>query len=266
MTPLPVIDVHAHIGRSVGFDRPQSHEQYVATMAASNIQHAILSPAAAGRQADGVRDSMRENDAIADAMRADPRRFPVGLAAVEVRHEERALAELERCFNDLGLRGVVFHAMFSGFSVRDDDGVLAPLLDFINERGALCLMHAMPDTGPFAMESPREIGKLAERYPSAIFVMGHPAITEDQRAAAIEAALGRDNLYLDLAFQESPSTAEVLVRTLGAERVLFGSDSPYRDPQTTIRSVEAARISDDAKERILYRNALELLQRYNDAL
>jgi predicted TIM-barrel fold metal-dependent hydrolase len=265
MTPHPVIDVHAHIGRSVGFDRAQSYEQCVATMDAANIQHAIISPAAAGRQADGVRDSMRQNDAIADAMSADPLRFPLGLAAVEVRHEERALEELERCFNELGLRGVVFHAMFSGFSVRED-GVLAPLLDFVNARGGLCLMHAMPDTGPFAMESPREIGKLAERYPGVIFVMGHPAITEDQRAVAIEAALGRDNLYLDLAFQESPATVEVLVRALGAERVLFGSDAPYRDPQTTIRSVEAARLSDDAKEMILYRNALELLRRYSDVL
>jgi hypothetical protein len=57
-----------------------------------------------------------------------------------------------------------------------------------------------------------------------------------------------------------------MVRALGAERVLFGSDAPYRDPQDTIRSVEAARISDDAKERILYRNAIELIDRYSNVL
>src|SRR5206468_1326113 len=117
-------------------------------------------------------------------------RFPVGLAIVEVRHEEKALVELERVFRTLGLQGLMLHAMFSGFSVGVGD-VLDPVLDLANQQGALCLMHALPDTGPFGMESPRAIVELAARYPQVAFIMGHSAITDDQRAVSIEAALGR---------------------------------------------------------------------------
>jgi uncharacterized protein len=257
----PVIDVHAHIGRSVSVGAEQGYRGYIQTMRAAGIDQAILSPMAGGRQADGVLDTMKENDSIAEAMRAEAHRFPVGLAIVEVRHEEKALVELERAFRVLGLQGLVLHAMFSGFSVGIGT-VLDPLLEFVNDEGGLCLMHALPGTDVFAMESPRAIGEVAARYPEVAFIMGHPAITDDQRAVSIEAAIGRDNVYVDLAYQSAPSTVEVLVRTLGAERVLFGSDAPFCDPRAIIRSVEAARISDEAKERILYRNGAELIDRH----
>ena len=257
----PVIDVHAHIGRTVWTGQGQTFSAYLETMRAANIDQAILSPVAGGRAADGARDTMRENDAIAEAMREEPLRFPVGLATVEVRHEELALLELERALDTLGLHGVAFHAMFSGFVVGAG-GVLDPLLELADQREALCLMHAMPEAGAFSMESPRAIGELAERYPRVTFIMGHPAISADERAVAVEAAAGRENVYLDLAYQASSETVEVLVRALGAERVLFGSDAPFCDPLPTIRSVAAARVSDDAKERILGGNARELIERH----
>src|SRR5438445_9485753 len=112
-----IVDVHAHIGRTVAIGMKYGYVEYIETMRAANIEKAVLSPMAGGRQADGVRDTMRENDAIAEAMRADPVRFPIGLAIVEVRHEEKALKELERAFGELRLQGLMLHAMFSGFSM-----------------------------------------------------------------------------------------------------------------------------------------------------
>jgi predicted TIM-barrel fold metal-dependent hydrolase len=256
------IDVHVHIGRTIAIDVQHSHTQYLKTMRSANIEQAILSPMSGGRQTDGIQDTMRENNAIAQAMREEPVRFPVGLATIEIRHEEKALEELERSFDVLGLRGLVFHAMFSGFFLGVGN-VLDPLLDFANQREALCLMHAMPESGDFAMESPRAIGDLAGRYRDMVFVMGHPAITADQRSISIEAAKGRDNVYVDLAYQDNPETVEIYVRTLGPEHILFGSDAPFRQPLPTIHSVEAARISDDARERILYKNAADLIERYS---
>ena len=255
-----VIDVHAHIGRTVAIGAAHTHTEYLETMHSAGIDVAVLSPMAGGRQAEGVRDTMRENDAIADAVREHPTRFPVGLATVEVRHEEKAIEELRRAYDELGLHGVAFHAMFSGFSVGQGT-VLDPLLGLTNERAGLCLMHAMPEAGEFSMESPRAIGDLASRYPAVTFIMGHPAMTADQRAVSVEAAIGRENIYLDLAYQADPQTVEVLVRALGAERLLFGSDAPFRDPAATIRSIEAAQITDAEREQILHLNAAELINR-----
>jgi predicted TIM-barrel fold metal-dependent hydrolase len=258
----PVIDVHVHIGRTIATNRSQTAAEYLEAMRSANVERAIISPMAGGRQAEGIRDTMAENDTIAEAMRKDPARFPVGLATVEVRHEEKALEELERAFDELGLRGLVFHAMFSGFYVGRG-GVLDPLLEALDERRGLCLMHAMPETGGFSMESPKEIGLLAARYPQVTFIIGHPSMSDDQRTACIDAARGRDNVFLDLALEVRSETVELFVEALGAERVVLGTDSPFRDPQPTILAVETARVSDAAKERILYGNGAELIDRYS---
>ena len=51
-----------------------------------------------------------------------------------------------------------------------------------------------------------------------------------------------------------------LVRTFGAERVLFGTDSPWADPQTELRHIRALPLSDEEKAAILGGNAKRLLR------
>jgi uncharacterized protein len=256
-----VIDVHAHVGHTLATNIGQTYADYLRTMDALNIQQAIISPAAGGRQAEGIQDTMRENDTIAAAMQGHPNRFPVGLAGLEPRHQEKAVAELDRAVSQLGLHGMVFHAVFSGFFVGTGN-VLDPIFDLANDFGALCLMHSTPD----AMASPEAIGALAARYRRVTIIMGHPLFTPNQRAGAIAAVKAQDNLYLDLSYQDDPTNAEVTVHALGAERVLFGSDAPYYDPAATIRSIEEARISDEAKERVLYGNGADLIERFRGGL
>lgn len=255
-----VIDVHAHIGRTIASDIGQTYLEFLKTMDAVNMRQAILSAAAGDRQAEGVEDTMRQNDAVAEAMRAYPDRFPVGLAYLEPRHQEKAVEELDRALTQLGMQGMAFHAMLSGFWVGRGH-ILDPIFDLANQREALCLMHCQPDS-PDSMAPPTAIGELAARYPRVTIIMGHPTLTVQQRTDSIEAARRADNLYLDLAYQQDPENAEVTVRALGAERVLFGSDAPFFDPALTIRSIEAAHITDDARERVLYGNAAELVERF----
>lgn len=50
-----------------------------------------------------------------------------------------------------------------------------------------------------------------------------------------------------------------LVRTFGAQRVLFGTDSPWTDPQDAIRRIRALPLSDEEKTAILGGNAQRLL-------
>ncbi len=256
-----VIDVHAHVGHTLATDLGQTYAEYLRTMDALNIRRAIISVAAGGRQAEGIHDTRRENDVIAEAMQAHPDRFPVGLAGLEPRHQEKAVEELDRTVRRLGLHGMVFHATFSGFFVGAGN-VLDPIFDLANDFGALCLMHSTPD----AMASPEAIGQLAGRYPRVTIIMGHPLFTPVQRDGAIAAVKAQNNLYLDLSYQQDPTNAELTVQALGAERVLFGSDAPYYDPAATIRSIEEARISDHAKERILYGNGADLIERFRGPL
>ena len=52
---------------------------------------------------------------------------------------------------------------------------------------------------------------------------------------------------------------EELVDGVGVDRVLFGSDMPLMGPRTQIGKIITARISDEAKQKILGGNAGRLL-------
>ena len=54
-----------------------------------------------------------------------------------------------------------------------------------------------------------------------------------------------------------------LAGQVGRERILFGADLPYYDYRLLQQIIEQAPIDDDLKDRIAYRNMLELIRRYN---
>jgi predicted TIM-barrel fold metal-dependent hydrolase len=248
-----IIDVHSHVGRTITSDVGQTVDEWITLMRKSGVDQAILSVAAGGLQSGGIEDTRRANDGIAAAVAAHPDLFPAGLASIEVRHGAAAVAEVGRAFEELGLKGLAFHATFEGFSVDSEafDSVLAATRD----RRALVLLHSTTD----AKASPKAIAAVAARYPNLSFVMGHPVFSESQRAEAVTAVLGATNVQLDVAYQADPATTEFFVREVGADRVFFGSDAPFFPPADVIRSIEDADITEVDREKILGGNARALL-------
>lgn len=53
--------------------------------------------------------------------------------------------------------------------------------------------------------------------------------------------------------------ARSLIRLYGADRVLFGSDFPMWDPALELTLLARVGLTDDERERVLWRNARELL-------
>jgi predicted TIM-barrel fold metal-dependent hydrolase len=248
-----IIDVHSHVGHTITSDVGQTVDEWIALMASSGVDQAVLSVAAGGLQADGIADTRRANDGVAAAVAARPDLFPVGLASVEVRHGAAGVAEVGRAFDELGLKGLAFHATFEGFSV--DSTAFGAVLDATAERRGLVLLHSTPD----AKASPRAIAAVAARYPGLTFVMGHPLFSDDQKAQAVEAVLTTPNVHVDIAYQADPATTEFFVREVGADRVFFGSDAPFFPPADVIASVERADISDADREAVFSGNARALL-------
>ena len=252
MTARRIIDVHSHIGRTITNGIGQDVETWLAAMDAAGIDQAIISVAAGGIQAEGLADTRRANDVIAEAVRKHPQRFPIGLAGIEVRHGEAGIGEVRRAL-EIGLRGLVFHASFEGFDL--DSPVFADLLKALGDRPALVLLHATTD----ARSNPRAIGRVAQKFPHLFFIAGHPVFTEEQRAQCVGAVQSNGNLNLDLAYQADPATTEFFVREVGAARIFFGSDAPYFEPSRVIASIEAAAISGKDREQIFSTNAERLI-------
>lgn len=106
----------------------------------------------------------------------------------------------------------------------------------------------------------RAICGLAERYPEGRFVMAHIG---GMRAWAhgILQAKDIENLYIDISGTPSlmNGIVEEAVRILGPDRVLFGSDSRFDGTRYTVERIQHSQLSDEVKQKILYRNCEELL-------
>lgn len=250
------IDVHAHVGKTVANNIGQTVDQLLQRMDAAGMTQAILSPAAADRQAEGIVNTRRMNDVVANAVREHPTRFPAGFGLVEPRHEELAIDELLRLLDDLHLAGIAVHPMLEGYYL-DTPLRVEPLFEILDDRRALCLMHCSPDPG--SGESPAAVRAVVSKYPNVTTFLGHAFLTATQQAAAVELVREFPHVYLDVAYQSDPRMTESLVSAVGSERVVFGTDQPFYAPGDVLRSVLNADISETDKNNILFANVQRVL-------
>ncbi|MCI8623147.1 MAG: amidohydrolase [Provencibacterium sp.] len=170
-----------------------------------------------------------------------------------------ALERLEG-FAALGLRGVKLHPDYQGFDAGEKR--LYPLYERMSELGLPCCFHAGFD--PFSPDhihaTPAMFVQIKRDFPRLRLILAHMGgmnLWDD-----VEALLAGKDLYLDTAFvagRIDPRQTARIISKHGAERILFGSDCPWQDSETAARFIESLPLSDDAKERILFRNAAELL-------
>lgn len=128
------------------------------------------------------------------------------------------------------------------------------ILDFINGKNMIVNLH---------IGSPEELIELEKPisfYKNITFVLAHPGYGE-RFEKHLEINKKYENTYLEL----SGSGIEVfgairkIVNNVGYERLLFGTDYPVTAFKTYISAVLSEKISEEAKEHILFENARELL-------
>lgn len=189
------------------------------------------------------------NDFVVDACRRHPDRL-IGFAAVNPWFGEAAVAELRRAA-EAGLRGVVLHPALQGFLLADDlaDPVVAAA-------GELGLPVYVP-TGTPVHALPLQLTELARRFPEVRFLMGHMGHS-DFWIDSIPAVAGAPNVYAELSYKQ-PHTIEDAVRTLGAHRVVFGSDAPFNDLRLELEKFLAADLDDGSRALVAAGTLLSLL-------
>ncbi|MFM7059047.1 MAG: amidohydrolase family protein [Planctomycetota bacterium] len=137
-----------------------------------------------------------------------------------------------------------------------------PLVEQIHSCGGLIMQHTWYKTGgkeSVGESTPEELAVLAARYPQQPFVCAHAGGEWEQGLRAIRQ---QPNIAVETSgFDATAGFVEMAVRELGAERVVFGSHLPSRSLGTELSKVTAARITEDAKCRILGGNFRRLLKR-----
>lgn len=173
---------------------------------------------------------------------------------------EDALQELER-IRQIGLKGVKFHPDYQEFFVGEER--LAPIYAKLEALGLPLLFHAGRDPlSPDVVHAPpKQIAAVAKAFPKLTVIAAHLGGME--RSDEVEKYLvGLPNVWFDLSMAHSfcdPAQAERIVKTHGADHILFGSDLPWGTARQTLALMEQLHLSDEEWELICHRNAERLL-------
>jgi predicted TIM-barrel fold metal-dependent hydrolase len=160
-----------------------------------------------------------------------------------------------------GFKGFKVHPDYQGFFV--DEKRVHPFYEAAQASGMIILFHAGLDRGlPEPIHStPERLSKVHRDFPSLRMVVAHmggeSVFDETERHL-----LGRD-IYMDTSFVLRAMPPQVLERFMKkhpAERILFGSDSPWADQSEELRFLSGLPYLGGAeKEMIAGTNAARLL-------
>lgn len=171
---------------------------------------------------------------------------------------EDALFELER-IKDMGLKGIKFHPDYQGFFV--DDPKMEKIYKKISQLGLITSFHAGFDYG---FEPP--YGCTPERMERALAWFDSPVIAAhwgglNMGEAVIKYLCGKD-IYFDTSFGYASMPkcyAQTIIEKHGADKIVFGTDSPWRTADIEKRLLLSLEISEDEMDKITHKNAQKLL-------
>ena len=106
----------------------------------------------------------------------------------------------------------------------------------------------------------KEVDELAKKYRHVRWVIAHCGESHQTADLAIESMLKHPNVFAEITL--TPVTLGVidyLVEHAGAERVVYGTDLPMRDPRQQLGWVVFSRLSLANKKKVLGENALKVI-------
>ncbi len=247
-----VIDCHAHMGPWYNFHIPGdgTPESMVENMDLVGIGMAVAAPHIA------IGPDIKEgNRQVAEAAE----RYPDRLVAYITINPRYPLPEIEAeisLYHDLfgGIKGFKFHSSCHGVDCSHLG--YGPVYEYANEHGVPILSHVWD--GP-DKDGKSFLARQAAAYPNIAFLHAHSGNSWDVIRKLTAEAKGHPNIYLDMAGSGRPyGGLEYMVKEVGADRVLLGTDMPFIDVRCQFGRLLAARISDDDKRMIMGLNAKRL--------
>ena len=186
------------------------------------------------------------------------RDFPeeiIGYAVLDPNYVTDWEAECRYYYEECGFRGM--KPYFPRMGVPYNDPRYEPWWEYGNAHHLAALMHPSENFK-------EEMLDLAARFPNVSFLLAHSGWTWRQAHLHVELARKFPNCFLEITFTSVLNgSIEYMVRELGSERIVYGSDAPMRDPFPQFGWVVYANISEDDKRNILGRNMEGILARVN---
>ncbi len=245
-----IIDSHNHLGRRRTDDDETPFagvelDDFLAMMDRDGIDHAVVFPLF-----DRYGDYNPLNEEVRQAFEAEPGRF-TGLFRVDPYLEHQTLDDVENALARDGFRGLKIHPR-SDRTFIDDSERLDPLIEIVQSHEWPILIH----TGDDPPCRPYMLFDLLRRHPRATFIMGHSG----QRAyhEGIWVATHCPNVYMETSTLAHPQMIQMVIDSVGADRVLFGTDVPFGDPRVELFKYQILDLAPQVRDRVMGKNAADL--------
>ena len=156
----------------------------------------------------------------------------------------------------MGAVGIKLHPIADGTYVVNHHPLIFSLLEHAGPAGIrLVLIH----TGGHWCTTPALVADLAMHFPDLQFIIGHSGL-HGLHYEAITFARRLENLWLDTSGLEIPHFVTELVRGVGEERVLFGSDAPFGSFRMEVEKIALeAKLTEQQVRAVLGENMKRLI-------
>jgi len=251
-----VIDAHLHYGydsviaehvimEDMVYDDPDS---VIRTLDNYGIQQCLLIPP--DRILNPPRDVEYKlaNDAIARAVAKHPKRI-YGAIRLNPLFGEKFVWETIRYFSQEKNIHVIKMLARVDFYNPANLKVMAPVYEASIKFNMTILFHS----GHPSRDLPTLQAYGAKHYPEVKVVIAHMGL-HDFLQETILACKELPNLYADMS-QAWPYDIKIFVHTVGADRLMFGTDGPFQSPRVERLKVEECNLSDNQLEMIFHKNA-----------
>lgn len=161
----------------------------------------------------------------------------------------------------MGFKGIKMHPFYQDFFLNDPE--LDPLYRLLEKERLLLVMHTGYDIGypEERRADPAGILRLLERFPDLRLITTH--LGSWNQWDEVRELLTGQPIYMELSFALD-FLDQIRIRDIlenhPPEYILFGSDSPWADQETTLRLLAKLNLSQQLSDRIVGKNAEELLQ------
>jgi predicted TIM-barrel fold metal-dependent hydrolase len=220
------------------------------------------------RLVNGVPDNRVEafienNNVVLEMMKWHPDRFS-GSFTFNPLHQKESLEEIKRCVD----KGMVSAKVY--YQIKINDPLFYPLIEKMIDLKMIMLMHAEAQIGvggyrmkyngnkPANVSIPEDFVDIAKRYPEAMFQYAHIGGGGDWEYMC-KALQDSPNVYVDSSGSNNEEyLIDFAVKTLGADRVLFGSDDCYYQ---AVGKLLASNITEAQKHKIFFGNYNNILRK-----
>jgi predicted TIM-barrel fold metal-dependent hydrolase len=233
-----MIDAHAQFGPGFRTDSPlqplnsaATADELVAILDSSKVESAVVFAPDwnGGTLSDDFIDPNYElaNAAVAEGTKKYPKRL-IGFARVDPRFGSRARAELEKCLDQYGFKGLYLSNVGEAFNYRDI-ALLKPLFEACGKRKRPVMVYTWQSPS-----QPLQVLPLAKAFPDVPLILAHSG--KEMLGDTLLVGDYAPNVYFETSFTGA-RMAPGAAKRFGVQRVIFGSNAPYGLPH-----VEANRI------------------------